>query len=939
MNYLARVLSSSTSTSTFFARCISLIFLLLSLVASVQPAAAVPPDDDDGLIIPVIIKALAPVCASITVSPATVAASGPLQLSVSCTKAPVSYEWLLNGNPLAGSPTTTGVLNTTAPATAGTYTYSVRARNGNIPSALTSTNVNVVANQLPSVTITLPANGSTLAKGNTVTIAANASDSDGSIAKVEFYVGAVKVGESFSSPYSVAWSNASEGSYNLTARATDNRGALNTSAPVAITVVVPALTATLNTSGSPYVAPAQTTLAVSINGASLAIGETITQVRYYQNGSLIGTLSNPSGSTFTKLITGLAAATYNFTADITTSGNRSYTTPAQTITVSVAPPTTTTQTLTINWDYDANGHVSALTYPDNSKVSYALNALGEATQIASGGSGAPGSPSYYANAISYHPTGAIAGFTYGNNIVHSQTLNTRNLPSQRSDVGAMNDIYTYDPNGNIVAITDNLQAISSRSMGYDGLDRLTVANGPSLWGNGTYTYDPLDNLRVSTLGNVTTTRGYNASTNQLNSLVSSTLGTTNIYYDVQGNVSQRGSQAFVFDEANRLTSATNKASYRYDGLGRRTVINAVDGSASVQFYSSAGQILYSTIVGGSSGAGSATRYVYLGQRLIAETKLVGGAATNSTRYIHTDGLGSPVAHTDSAGTVVDRSRYEAYGANVNIAGSTNPVGLGFTGHVNDVDTGLVYMQQRYYDPVAGRFLSTDQVLTDTSSGASFNRYVYTSNNPYRYTDPDGRDDFGDRINAAEAARCRAGPGNCTVYNAKEGGESGTRSGVGTLSTGAIVGGLAGGLAAGACDWFSVGVCLPANPYIVGGSVAVGAGVGALGAETFSRASEILAKNIEALTNTAKESGEHTHHIVARGDSRAAFSRAILAGVGMDINSGFNGINMQASYHQGIHTNLYHATVFAALIDATTYSGVATRLTMIKAQIKLGIFPY
>jgi RHS repeat-associated protein len=88
--------------------------------------------------------------------------------------------------------------------------------------------------------------------------------------------------------------------------------------------------------------------------------------------------------------------------------------------------------------------------------------------------------------------------------------------------------------------------------------------------------------------------------------------------------------------------------------------------------------------------------------------------------------------------VVDRSRYEAYGANVNIAGSTNPVGIGFTGHVNDVDTGLVYMQQRYYDPVAGRFLSTDQVLTDTSSGATFNRYDYGNNNPYKYTDPDGR---------------------------------------------------------------------------------------------------------------------------------------------------------------------------------------------------------
>ncbi|MBX9625391.1 MAG: hypothetical protein K2X82_16415, partial [Gemmataceae bacterium] len=43
---------------------------------------------------------------------------------------------------------------------------------------------------------------------------------------------------------------------------------------------------------------------------------------------------------------------------------------------------------------------------------------------------------------------------------------------------------------------------------------------------------------------------------------------------------------------------------------------------------------------------------------------------------------------------------------------TNPAGIGFTGHVNDADTGLVYMQQRYYDPLAGRFLSVDPVVTD-----------------------------------------------------------------------------------------------------------------------------------------------------------------------------------------------------------------------------------
>jgi uncharacterized protein RhaS with RHS repeats len=48
------------------------------------------------------------------------------------------------------------------------------------------------------------------------------------------------------------------------------------------------------------------------------------------------------------------------------------------------------------------------------------------------------------------------------------------------------------------------------------------------------------------------------------------------------------------------------------------------------------------------------------------------------------------------------------------------------------------MQQRYYDPIAGRFLSVDPVVTNASNGSFFNRYAYADNNPYKYTDPDGR---------------------------------------------------------------------------------------------------------------------------------------------------------------------------------------------------------
>ncbi|WP_040496474.1 Ig-like domain-containing protein, partial [Fulvivirga imtechensis] len=57
-------------------------------------------------------------------------------------------------------------------------------------------------NSLPSVSITSPANNATFNAGASVTIAANASDSDGSVAKVEFFNGSAKLGEDLSSPYS-----------------------------------------------------------------------------------------------------------------------------------------------------------------------------------------------------------------------------------------------------------------------------------------------------------------------------------------------------------------------------------------------------------------------------------------------------------------------------------------------------------------------------------------------------------------------------------------------------------------------------------------------------------------------------------------------------------------------------------------------------------------
>ncbi|MGG6462357.1 RHS repeat domain-containing protein [Solilutibacter silvestris] len=111
-------------------------------------------------------------------------------------------------------------------------------------------------------------------------------------------------------------------------------------------------------------------------------------------------------------------------------------------------------------------------------------------------------------------------------------------------------------------------------------------------------------------------------------------------------------------------------------------------------------------------------------------------------YVHTDALGSPVAITNEAGQVIERTDYEPYGSMIGKANNDRP---GYTGHVMDSATGLTYMQQRYYDPNIGRFLSTDPVAANASTGASFNRYDYANNNPYKFTDPDGRQSVMDKL--------------------------------------------------------------------------------------------------------------------------------------------------------------------------------------------------
>lgn len=121
----------------------------------------------------------------------------------------------------------------------------------------------------------------------------------------------------------------------------------------------------------------------------------------------------------------------------------------------------------MNWPYDytynGHGHLASNVW-HGITVDYAPNGLGQPTKAGT-----------YASGVQYYPNGAVKQFTYGNGIVHTMTQNARQLPARSIDSYGMLDLgYAYDKHANVASITDaTAGARQSRTMAYDGLDRLT----------------------------------------------------------------------------------------------------------------------------------------------------------------------------------------------------------------------------------------------------------------------------------------------------------------------------------------------------------------------------------------------------------------------------------------------------------------------------------
>lgn len=261
----------------------------------------------------------APPTVSIT-SPANNAtfATAPASITINATAADangtVSNVQFYYGTTLIGSDATAPYTITWPNVAAGTYSITARATD-NHGAVTTSTAISVtVGNTPPTVSITSPANNATFATAPaSITINATAADANGTVSNVQFYYGTTLIGSDATSPYSITWPNVAAGTYSITARATDNLGAVTTSTAISVTVgnTPPTVSITSPANNTTFTtAP----VSISINATAADANGTVSNVQFYNGTTLIG---SDATSPYTITWPSVGVGTYSITAKAT----------------------------------------------------------------------------------------------------------------------------------------------------------------------------------------------------------------------------------------------------------------------------------------------------------------------------------------------------------------------------------------------------------------------------------------------------------------------------------------------------------------------------------------------------------------------------------------------------------------------------------------------
>ena len=349
------------------------------------------------------------------------------------------------------------------------------------------------------------------------------------------------------------------------------------------------------------------------------------------------------------------------------------------------------------------------------------------------------------------------------------------VETETTTTATSNTAYSYDALGRIVGETDSVVG-TSKSYVYDMAGRLVRENNSAL--NKTYTYE-YDNV-----GNVTNRKTYAYTTGDLPSSASTTdtlsYSTTHpdrltsykgnsITYDQQGCPLSYDGKTYTWTRG-RLTKivsgvdvsrtitpivpvlSSKRWEYTYNGNGQCTqkkytyippasgaiIADYVLSKTSNYTYDHSGRLvkeLTTTVFKNSGTTTSSIVYLY------DDSGIIGMVKDGAGYYFHRNIQGDVVGVYNSAGTKLVTFKYDAFGR-CTVSGDANLAQwckIRYRGYYFDTETGLYWVQTRYYNPDWCRWISPDSIsFLDPETPHGINLYLYCGNDPVNYADPTGQ---------------------------------------------------------------------------------------------------------------------------------------------------------------------------------------------------------
>jgi RHS repeat-associated protein len=395
--------------------------------------------------------------------------------------------------------------------------------------------------------------------------------------------------------------------------------------------------------------------------------------------------------------------------------------------------------------YNLDGSLQQMTYPSGAQVSYTPDTAGHDVSAIDNGN-----QINYVTGASYAPGGALTGFVSGSGssagITSSLSYNKRLQPVFMSASSPSQTVFSigYDfhlgnrDNGNVYALTNNVDHTRDQTFTYDALNRLTSAENTGTdcgqitvdgktkyWGN-TYGYDDWGNLlskSVTKCGaeNLSLTVAVN---NQLQGYTYDAAG--NMVHDATANLD------YAYDQENRIKGAGG-FTYTYDADGNR--VEKSNGSNGTLYWRMSPGIVAETDLLGNLRS----EYVFFDGERVARRDGPNGAG--GVFYYFADHPKTVAVITDGAGNIKAESDYYPWGGELQFLNNDSNH-YKFTGKERDAETGLDYFGARYYSSGQARWVSADPVTVKIDrmlDPQRLNLYAYARNNPTKYVDDDGKD--------------------------------------------------------------------------------------------------------------------------------------------------------------------------------------------------------